>query len=114
MREIGFSRSVIYGGFKLFKALYVKTALYYFNRLFTGSQFNSWNTSDDGVVKSAHSIIQAVRFWSFIILSRFVEEVAPTQQTLSLIKNHSFEFGLYSRLSHYTHCLLLSERRPVI
>ena len=31
--------------------------------------------SDDGVVKSAHSIIRAVHFWSFIILPRFVEEV---------------------------------------
>ena len=64
----------------------MKTALLYFNRLLTGSHLNSWNMSDDEVVKSAHSIIRAVRFGSFIILSRFVEEVAITQQINSLIK----------------------------
>ena len=62
----GFSKSVIYLGprVKLFMALYVKTALLYFNRFTIGSQLNSLNISADGVLKSACNIIHAARFWS--------------------------------------------------
>ena len=67
----GFSKSVIYRGVKLFMALYVKTALLYFNRFTIGGQLNSLNISADGVLKSACNIIRAARFWSLDILSRF-------------------------------------------
>ena len=73
----GISKSVIYWGVKLFMALYVKTALLYFNRFTIGSQLNSLNISADGVLKSACNIIRAARFWSLDILSRFDEEVVP-------------------------------------
>ena len=46
--DTGFSKFVIYWGVKLFMALYVKTALLYFNRFTIGSQLNSLNISDDG------------------------------------------------------------------
>ena len=73
----GFSKSVIYWDVKLFKALYVKTALLYFNRCTIVSQLNSLNISADGALKSAFNIIRAARFWSLYILSRFDEEVVP-------------------------------------
>ena len=73
----GFSKSMIYWGVKLFKALYVKTVLLYFNRFTIGSQLNSLNISADGALKSAFNIIRAARFWSLDILSRFDEEVVP-------------------------------------
>ena len=44
---------MIYWGVKLFIALYVKTALLYFNRFTIGSQLISLNISADGVLKSA-------------------------------------------------------------
>ena len=71
----GFTKSVIYLGVKLFMALYVKTALLYFNRFTNsiGSQLNSLNISADRVLKSACNIIHAARFWSLDILSRFDE-----------------------------------------
>lgn len=75
--DTGFSKSVIYWGVKLFMALYVKTALLYFNRFRIGNQLNSSNISADGVLKSACKIIRAARFWSLDILSRFDEEVVP-------------------------------------
>ena len=73
----GFSKSLIYWGVELFMALYVKTALLYFNRFTIGSQLNSFNISADGVMKSACNIIRAARFWSLDILLRFDEEVIP-------------------------------------
>ena len=71
----GFSKSVIYWVVKLFKAVYVKMALLYFNRFTICSQLNSLNISDDGVLKYACNIIRAARLWSLDILSRFDEEV---------------------------------------
>ena len=68
---------MIYLGVKLFMALYVKTALLYFNRFAIGSQLNPLNISDDRVMISACNIIRAARFWSLDILSRFDEEVVP-------------------------------------
>ena len=41
---------VIYWGVKFFMALYVKTALLYFNHFTIGSQLNSLNISADGVL----------------------------------------------------------------
>ena len=73
----GFSKSVIYWGVNLFMALYVRTALLYFNRFTIGSQLNSLNISADGVLKSSRNIVRAARFWSLDILSRFNEEVVP-------------------------------------
>ena len=58
---IGFGKSVIYWGVKLFMALYVKKALLYFNRFTIGSQLNSSNISADGVLISASIIICAAR-----------------------------------------------------
>ena len=68
---------MIHWGVKLFMALFVKTALLYFNRFTIGSQLKSLNTSADGVMKSACNIIHAACFWSLEILSRFDEEVVP-------------------------------------
>ena len=77
----GFSKSVIYWGVKLFMALYVKTALLYFNRFAIGSQLNSFNISADGVLKTTCNIIHAARFWSLDILSRFGAEVIIKKYT---------------------------------
>ena len=60
--DTGFSKSVIYRGVKLFIALYVKTALLYFNRFTIGNQSRVSNISADGVLKSACNIIRAARF----------------------------------------------------
>ena len=68
-----FTKSVVYLGVKLFMALYVKTALLYFNRFTIGSQINSLNISADEVLKSAYNIIHVARFWRLDILSRFDE-----------------------------------------
>ena len=68
---------IIYWGVKLFMALYVNTALLYFNRFTIGSQLNSLNISADGVLKYACNIICAARFCSLDILSRFNEEILP-------------------------------------
>ena len=76
-KATGLSKSVIYWGIKLFMALYVKTALLYFNRFTIGSQLKSLNISADGVLQSAFYIIRAARFWSLDILSRLDGEVAP-------------------------------------
>ena len=75
--DAGFNRVVIYSGVRLFNALYVKTALLYFNRSRIESHPNSWNMSLDGVLYSACSIIRAARFWSFDSLSRLHEDVLP-------------------------------------
>ena len=64
---------MIYLGVKLFMALYVKTALLYFDRFTIGSQPYSLIISADGVLKSACNIIHAARFWSLNVLSRFDE-----------------------------------------
>ena len=68
---------IIYWGFKLFMALYVKAALLYINRFTIGSQLNSLNISADSVLKYACNIICAARFCSLDILSRFNEEILP-------------------------------------
>ena len=58
-------------------ALFVKTALLYFDSFTFGSHLNSLNISADGVETSKYNIIRAAHFWSVDNLSRFVEEVVP-------------------------------------
>ena len=72
---MGFRKSVIYWGVKLFMASYLKTALLYFNCFTICSHLDSLNISADGVLKSACNIIRTARFWSLDILSKFDKEV---------------------------------------
>ena len=75
--DVGFNRVVIYSGVRLFNALYVKTALLYFNCSRIESHPNSLNMSLNGVLSSDCSKIRAARFWSFDSLSRLNEDELP-------------------------------------
>ena len=66
LRLLGFSKSVIYWGVKLFMVLYVKMASLCFNRFTIGSILNSLNISADGVLKSA-CILTSTKSASLII-----------------------------------------------
>ena len=71
------NRFDIYSGAILFRALYVNTALLYLIRLSTGSQFRSLNIREEGVLKSALSIILAARFCNFDKRSILAQDVDP-------------------------------------
>ena len=61
----------------LLRALYVKTALLYFTLFSTESQLRFLNMRDEGVSKSAFSMVRAARFCNLAKRSKFVQDVDP-------------------------------------